>query len=291
MSWFSGPSVAGRKVLITGAARGIGAALAVRLAARGAQVALLGLEPELLAEVAAECGGAPWRYCDVADRAQVERVVEALVAELGGLDVLVANAGIAKQMAMVGGDPGVLEETLAVNVLGAAYAVQAAGAHIARPGGYVLMMSSISTAVQLPLAGAYSASAAAIEALAITLRCELRATGARVGISYFAEIDTDMTRRGFGTAAAHTVLAEISLTGISPIGPAVDALERAIARRSKTVVSPWWVALVLPVRPLAQLVVQRLLGNKVARAVEIARTEDVPFTTTQPARPRRMERR
>src|SRR5690606_20105840 len=99
--------------------------LAVRLAARGAQVALLGLEPELLAEVAAECGGAPWRYCDVADRAQVERVVEALVAELGGLDVLVANAGIAKQMAMVGGDPGVLEETLAVNVLGAAYVVQA----------------------------------------------------------------------------------------------------------------------------------------------------------------------
>ncbi|MFE3542114.1 SDR family NAD(P)-dependent oxidoreductase [Nocardia sp. NPDC059177] len=291
MSWFSGPSVAGRKVLITGAARGIGAALAARLAARGAHVALLGLEPELLAEVAAECGDAPWRYCDVADRAQVERVVEALVGELGGLDVLVTNAGIAKQMVMIGGDPSVLEETLAVNVLGAVYAVQAAGRHIARPGGYVLMMSSISTAVQLPLAGAYSASAAAIEALGNTLRGELRASGAKVGISYFAEIDTDMTRRGFGTAAAHTVLREISLTGTSPIGPAVDALERAIARRRKVVVSPWWVTLVLPVRPLAQLVLQRVLGNRVARALEIARTEDAPFTTTQPARPRRMERR
>ncbi|MEV6363616.1 SDR family NAD(P)-dependent oxidoreductase [Nocardia asteroides] len=290
MRTFTAPSVAGQKVLITGAARGIGAALARKLAARGAQVALLGLEPELLAEVAAECGDAPWRYCDVADRAQVDRVVAALVTELGGLDVLVANAGIAKQMPMIGGDPSVLEETLAVNVLGVAYAVQAAGPHLARPGGYVLMMSSISTAVQLPLAGAYSASAAAIESLAGTLRCELRQTGAKVGVSYFAEIDTEMTRRGFGTDAAHTGLREISLTGTSPIGPAVDALVRAIARRRKSVVSPWWVSLVLPVRPLAQLLVQRLLGNQVARAIEIARTEDAPFTTDQPARPRRMER-
>lgn len=291
MSSISGPSVAGRKILITGAARGIGAALARRLAAHGAEVALLGLEPELLAEVAAECGDAPWRYCDVADRAQVERVVAALVAELGGLDVLVANAGIAKQMAMVGGDPTVLEETLAVNVLGVAYVVHAAGPRVAHPKGYVLMMSSISTAVQLPLAGAYSASAAAVEALAGTLRYELRHTGAKVGVSFFAEIDTEMTSRGFGTAAARSGLDGTSLTGVSPIGPAVAALHRAIARRRKTVVSPWWVALVLPLRPLAQLLVQRLLGARVARAVEIARTEDVPFTTPQPARPRRMERR
>ncbi|MFF2086423.1 SDR family NAD(P)-dependent oxidoreductase [Nocardia sp. NPDC058176] len=291
MSSISGPSVAGRKILITGAARGIGAALARRLAAHGAEVALLGLEPELLAEVAAECGDAPWRYCDVADRAQVDRVVAALVGELGGLDVLVANAGIAKQMAMVGGDPSVLEETLAVNVLGVAYAVHAAGPHVAHASGYVLMMSSISTAVHLPLAGAYSASAAAVEALAATLRYELRHTGAKVGVSFFAEIDTEMTSRGFGTAAARSGLDGTSLTGVSPIGPAVAALHRAIARRRKTVVSPWWVALVLPVRPVAQMLVQRLLGARVARAVEIARTEDAPFTTPQPARPRRMERR
>ncbi|MFC9662593.1 SDR family NAD(P)-dependent oxidoreductase [Nocardia sp. NPDC127606] len=290
MRSFAGPSVAGRKVLITGAARGIGAALARRLAAHGAHVALLGLEPELLAEVAAECGDVPWRYCDVADRAQVERVVEVLVAELGGLDVLVANAGVAKQMAMIGGDPSVLEETLAVNVLGVAYTVSAAGAHLSHPGGYVLMMSSISTAVQLPLGGAYSASAAAVASLGATLRAELRSTGAKVGVSYFAGIDTDMTVRGFGTAAAHTVLGETSLTGSSPVGPAVEALERAIARRRKTVVSPWWVALVRPFRLLAQLVVQRVQGDRLARAIDIARTEDVPFTTEQPARPRRMER-
>ncbi|MEV0682383.1 SDR family NAD(P)-dependent oxidoreductase [Nocardia sp. NPDC050378] len=290
MRSFAGPSVAGRRVLITGAARGIGAALARRLAAKGARVALLGIEPELLAEVAAECGDVPWRYCDVADPAQVGRVIPVLVAELGGLDVLVANAGIAKQMAMVGGDPSVLEETLAVNVLGVAYAVQAAGPYIAHADGYVLMMSSISSAVQLPLGGAYSASAAAVAALAETLRFELSSTGAKVGVTYFAGIDTDMTVRGFDTAAAHTILGGTSLAGISPIGPAVDAMERAVARRKATVYAPWWVAMARPLRPFAQLVVQRLHGNRVARAVEIARDEDAPFTTDQPARPRRMER-
>ncbi|MFC4376579.1 SDR family NAD(P)-dependent oxidoreductase [Nocardia halotolerans] len=290
MRSFAGPSVAGRKVLITGAARGIGAALARKLAAHGAHVALLGIEPELLAEVAAECGDVPWRYCDVADRAQVERVVPALVAELGGLDVLVANAGIAKQMAMIGGDPSVLEETLAVNVLGVAYVVQAAGGYLAHPRGYVLMMSSVATAVQYPLGGAYTAAAAAVASLGATLRSELRSTGAKVGVSYFAGIDTEMTVRGFDTRAAHTILGGTSLTGASPVGPAVDAIEVAIARRRKTVVSPWWVVLVRPFRLLAQLVVQRLQGNRVARAVEIARVEEVPFTTVQPARPRRMER-
>ena len=67
------PRVAGKRILITGAARGIGAALARQLHVHGAQVALLGIEESLLAQVAAECGDAPWRYCDVGDPAQVER--------------------------------------------------------------------------------------------------------------------------------------------------------------------------------------------------------------------------
>ena len=63
----------GRRVLITGAARGIGAATARRLHERGARLALPGLEPELLAEVAADCGDAPWIECDVRDRAAGRR--------------------------------------------------------------------------------------------------------------------------------------------------------------------------------------------------------------------------
>src|SRR5699024_2056836 len=117
----------GRRVLITGAARGIGAALARRLHARGARVALAGLEPELLAEVAADCGNAPWRECNVADNDQVERSVAELVAELGGLDIVIANAGIAAQLPLVGGDVTVMERTVQVNVMGAYYTLRAAG--------------------------------------------------------------------------------------------------------------------------------------------------------------------
>lgn len=290
MKLFSRASVAGRQVLITGAARGIGAALARQLHARGARVALLGLEPELLAEVAVECGDAPWRYCDVGDPAQVQRVVDTLVSELGGLDVVVANAGVARQLPLIGGDPTVMEQTLAVNVLGVYYTLRAAGPHIGHPDGYALVVSSLAAAVNLPLAGAYSASKAAVEALGHTLRNEIRHTGAKVGIAYFAELDTDMTARAFGTAAARTILGRSTVSGVAPLGPAIDAVERAIAQRRRQVVSPWWVAVALPLRPITQLLVDFTLRRGIARAVTIARTEDAPFTTDQPARPRKMER-
>src|SRR5580765_1800287 len=154
---------ANRRVLITGAARGIGAALARRLHERGARVAIAGLEPELLSSVAAAVHG-PWWECDVADRLQVDDVVEKAAASLGGLDIVVANAGIAAQLPLVGGDPAIFEQTIAVNLLGTYYTLRAAGPHVSHPGGYALAVSSMGAAVHLPLMGAYSASKAGVEA-------------------------------------------------------------------------------------------------------------------------------
>src|SRR5882757_6471256 len=89
-------SLRGKRVLITGPARGIGAALAEKLAANGARIALVGLEPERLAEVARRCGeGTFVAECDVSDSEQVTPAVDAAAEALGGLDVVVANAGIA----------------------------------------------------------------------------------------------------------------------------------------------------------------------------------------------------
>lgn len=278
----SPPSLTGRRVLITGAARGIGAALARRLHERGARVALAGLEPEQLAEVAAACGDAPWRVCDVGDRAQVETAVAELSDALGGLDVVVANAGIGRQLALVGGDPVVLEQTLRVNVLGTYYVLRAAGPHISHAGGYALLTSSLAAAIHLPLMGAYSASKAAVEALGNTLRQELHHTGARVGIAYYAELDTEMTSRGFDTEAARTALGQLSLSGVSPLGPAIDAIEQGIARRDRRIVAPRWVTPVLAVRAVANRAIELRLRRGVADAVRIARDETVEFTTPQP---------
>jgi NAD(P)-dependent dehydrogenase (short-subunit alcohol dehydrogenase family) len=278
-----GSSLEGRRVLITGAARGIGAALAGRLHERGARVALLGLEADLLAQTAERAGGAPWRECDIADGLAVEAAVETLVGELGGLDVVVANAGIAKQMALLGGDPEVLERTLQVNVMGTFHTLRAAGPHIAHPGGYAVAVASLGAVLHLPLLGAYNASKAATEALGNTLRAELRATGAKVGVAYFAELDTDMTRRGFATKAAAAVQIESPFTNVAPLSRGIDALERGIEHRSRLIYAPRWVGPMLPARMVLQPLLDRIVQRNLQQALEIAREEQTDFTTPQPA--------
>jgi NAD(P)-dependent dehydrogenase (short-subunit alcohol dehydrogenase family) len=277
--------LAGNRVVITGAARGIGALLARRLHERGAQVALLGIEPELLAQVAAQCGEAPWFECDVTDRGQVDAAVQQAVAALGGLDTAVANAGIGAQMTLVGGDASVWDATMAVNLAGTFNLVQAAGPHVSHRDGYFLLTASLAAALHLPLMSAYCASKAAVESLGDSLRIELRPSGARVGVAYYSELDTDMTSRGFATeAAARTPLGGHGRRRlpVSPVGPAIDALERGIARRSRRVVYPPWVGPLLPARMLVQRVVELAVRRQLGEALEIARTERPPLTTPQP---------
>ena len=275
--------LAGRRVLITGAARGIGAATAKRLYMRGAKVVLAGIEPERLARTAAECGDALAVVCDVRDREQVEGAVEAACEKLRGLDVVVANAGVAAQLPLVGGDPEVFERTIEVNLLGVYYTLRAAGPHIAHPGGYALAISSLAAALHPPLLGAYCASKAGVEALADSLRIELAPSGARVGVAYFAELDTDMVRQGFGTAASQRMReSRWSALRVAPLDAGVDAIERGIARRSRRVVAPRWVGAVLPVRMLAQRVVEAATRSSVGEALDIALGESPPLTTDLP---------
>jgi AhpD family alkylhydroperoxidase len=270
----------GRRVLITGAARGIGAATARRLHQRGARLVLAGIETEALDHVAGDCDALAVR-CDVRDREQVESAVQAAVEHLGGLDVVIANAGVAAQLPVLGGDPDVFERTIEVNLLGVYYTLRAAAPHIAHHGGYALAISSLAAAVHPPLLGAYSASKAGVEALADALRTELAETGARVGVAYFAELDTDMTSRGFGTEAAARL--QFGPRRVAPLSAGIDAIEKGIVRRSRRVVAPGWVAALLPTRMAAQRVIDGFLTSMGARdlhaALEIARREESQLTT------------
>lgn len=267
-----GPSLAGRRVLITGGTRGIGAALARRLHAEGAQVALIGRNEELLAKVAADCGGAPWRRADVCEQDSIGPAVDELAEALGGLDVVVANAGVAKQLPVIGGDPAIIEEQLRTNVLGVYLTLQAGGPHIARPGGYAVVICSLAAALNVPLTGGYASSKAAAEVLANTFRGELIHTGARVGTAYLAEMKTDMTERGFRTRAASTIQ-RMSPTKVSTVDVAVDALERGIARRSRLVFAPGWVGPLVAGRMFAQPVVERVFQPRIREALAAARQE------------------
>jgi len=275
--------IAGRRILITGAARGIGAATARRLHARGARLVLAGIEPDVLARTASECGDALAVVCDVRDREQVEAAVEAAVEHLYGLDVVVVNAGVAAQLPLVGGDPAVFERTIEVNLLGAYYTLRAAGPHIAHPQGYALVISSLAAALHPPLLGAYCASKAGVEALADSLRIELAPSGARVGVAYFAELDTDMVRQGFGTEASRRLSeSRFAARRVAPLDAGIDAIERGLARRARHVVAPRWVAPLLPMRMLAQRVVEAATRGSIESVLEIARGEDAPLTTEQP---------
>jgi NAD(P)-dependent dehydrogenase (short-subunit alcohol dehydrogenase family) len=210
--------------------------------------------------------------------------VEEAVGALGDLDVVVANAGVAAQLPLVGGDPEVMERTIRVNVLGVYNTLRAAGPHISHGRGYALPIASVGAVVHLPLMGAYSASKAAVEALGNTLRIELRPSGARVGVAYFAEIDTDMTSRGFDTEAAKKLLSGVGgMNRVAPLHVAIDALEKGIAKRSRRVVAPSWAKPLLPLRMLAQPFVDRFTQRKLAAALEIARHEDAELTTPQPS--------
>ena len=101
-----------------------------------------------------------------------------------------------------------------------------------------------------------------------------------------AELDTDMTSRGFGTEAAQRFLGGGNLTRVTPLSVGIDALERGINRRSRIICAPRYVAPILPIRMLAQPAFELVVRGRLAEVLDIARGEVVDLTTPQPGRTR-----
>ena len=193
--------IGGKVVVITGAARGIGEMLAVQLAARGARVALVGLEPERLAQVAARCGpNAAWWECDVTDEQALRRAVVGVEERFHRVDVLVANAGIAVGSPMRVSDPSSFDRVIEVNLLGSVRTVRAFLPLLIAARGYYLQVASLAAIVPAPMLTSYSASKAGVEAFALALRPEIANQGVDVGVAYLSFTDTDMTRAAAGPA-------------------------------------------------------------------------------------------
>ena len=143
MTW----DLRGKTVFITGAARGIGAETARRVAAAGANVALAGLEPEELQRVAAQCGpNAAAFECDVTDWQALERAVEGAVERFGGIDIVMANAGIAPVGMVRSVDPRAFERTLEINLMGVWRTVRTCLPQVIERQGYVLVVASLAAA-------------------------------------------------------------------------------------------------------------------------------------------------
>jgi len=241
----------GRTVLITGAARGIGAESARRLAGRGARVSLVGLEPEELERVTAQCGrDAVWFEADVTDVATLERAVEGTVERLGGIDCVIANAGIAPAGMVRSMDPLAFERTIEVNLLGVWRTVRACLPQVIDRRGYLLVIASLAAAAHGPGLAAYAASKAGAEAFADSLRAEVSHLGVDVGVGYFSFIDTDLVRGGDRHPAFGSLRKEMPrpFSKTYPLAAVGDAVADGIERRRRWIVVPSWVRAALILR-------------------------------------------
>jgi NAD(P)-dependent dehydrogenase (short-subunit alcohol dehydrogenase family) len=246
--------LSGKVVLITGPARGIGAETARRLAARGARLSLVGLEPGLLAALAAELGGGHvWFECDVTDQAALDRAVAGTAEALGGIDVVIANAGVASNGTVAVGPVEALVRTIEVNLTGVVRTVSATLPHVTERRGYYLLVSSAAAIAPFPGISTYAAAKSGVEQFGNVLRLELAHKGVGVGVAHPSWVDTDLVRDAQSDLAGFKEMLG-KLPGpfgrVTPLRDCADAFVRGIERRKRKVYVPRTLAAAAAVRQL-----------------------------------------
>ncbi|MFI0981330.1 SDR family oxidoreductase [Streptomyces sp. NPDC021093] len=236
-------SLEGQVAVVTGAARGVGELLARKLSARGANVALIGLEPELLKDVTGRLHTeSDWWYADVTDHEAMARVAQEVKERFGKVDIVVANAGVASGGPFVDSDPEAWRRVIEVNLVGGAVTARAFLPVLMESRGYFLQIASLAAITPAPMMSAYCASKSGVEAFAHCLRAEVGYKGVRVGVGYLSWTDTDMVRG----ADQDDVMRELRQrlpwpsNRTYPLGPAVDRIVAGIERRSPHVYAQWW---------------------------------------------------
>ncbi len=250
----------GQVVVVTGAARGIGALLARRLSARHARVVLLGLEPADLARVSADCGpDSRWWEVDVTDECALAEVAAAVRDAYDRIDVVVANAGIAVGGPFLHSDARTFARVIEVNLLGSVATARAFLPALVESKGYLLQVASLAALAPAPMMAAYCASKSGVEAFADAVRAEVAHHGVRIGVAYLGWTDTDMVRGADENPALREMRAGLPFPfgRTSSLMPAVEALVRGIARRAPRVYGQRWLPPMQLIRGVVPLIVAR----------------------------------
>lgn len=223
-----------RHALITGASSGLGAGLARRLAERGVQVHALARREEKLLELREACGEKIVPVvADVADTDALVAKIREIDASCGGLDLIIANAGIgkAKKASRIDWENWV-EPVIQVNVLGALATLTAVLPRmVEEKRGHLVGISSIAAIRGLPGSGAYSASKAALSTFLETLRVDLKKKGITVTTIEPGFVKTPLTEGG-----------KQPMPFLMELDPALDVMVRAIEKRSAHCAFPWTLA-------------------------------------------------
>jgi len=225
--------------MITGASSGIGGALAIKLAKRGAKLGLVARRAEALGEIARAVETAGSRAlvlpADVRDADSLRKAAEQLQSALGSVVVLIANAGIGPTRDASNLDAAEVSDVINVNVVGASNSVAAVVPQmVARGEGHLVVISSLAAYRGLPRSAAYCASKAAVSAFFESVRLDLEPKGIAVTIIHPGFIKTPLTS---GREAQMPFLMELD--------EAVDKIMRAIEKRKKSYAFPWQLATIV----------------------------------------------
>jgi NAD(P)-dependent dehydrogenase (short-subunit alcohol dehydrogenase family) len=235
-------NLSGRKLVITGAARGIGENVARLAAAQGARVALVGLEPDRLRALAEELGaGASWREADVRDGAALRSAIDDCAKVMGGIDIVVANAGIAAYGTVRRADEASFERVLDINVNGVFRTLKYATPHLEQSRGHAMVVASAISFTPLAGLASYAASKAGVEMLALAYRQEVAHLGVTVGLVHPSWIDTDLVRGAEADLPSFQELrARLPYPGnvTTSVDRAAVAIVRGLVRRRSRVYVP-----------------------------------------------------
>jgi NAD(P)-dependent dehydrogenase (short-subunit alcohol dehydrogenase family) len=247
--------VRGKVALITGGARGIGAATATLLVARGARVVLVDLDDQPLRELVQSLGedNATSILGDVTELGDMQAAVAHGVERFGGIDVVIANAGIATYGSVATVDPLMFRRLIDINVTGIFHTVRAALSEIVRRRGYILVVSSEAAYVPAPGLASYNASKAGAEHFANALRLELGYQGVAVGSAHMSWIDTPMVQDAKQDLAAFREMLDAlpgPLSATTSVEECAAAFVRGIERRATRVNVPGWVGLLRWLKPV-----------------------------------------
>ncbi|MFC9363351.1 SDR family oxidoreductase [Rhodococcus sp. NPDC057014] len=240
------PTLRNKVALVTGAARGIGAETSRALARKGVALILIDLDAEPLKALAAELGDdvALAVAADVCDLPAMQKAVDSGVAKFGGIDFVLANAGIASFGSVTQVDPATFKRVIDINILGVFHTVRAALPSVIERKGYILVVSSL--AAFAPAAGltAYNASKAGVEHFANALRLEVAHRGVTVGSAHMSWIDTPLVQDAKDDLAAfNQFLATLPgpLGKTTSVDRCVDAFVDGLTKRKRRIYVPRWV--------------------------------------------------
>jgi len=230
--------------------------VARRLHDAGARVVVTDVDAPALVDLAERLGESRLLtvVADVRDPDAMAAAAELAVRRFGGIDVVVANAGIGGFGSMLNLDPEAFKRVIDVNVTGVFNSVHAALPYVVERRGYVLLVSSIAAFALAPGTSAYNASKAGVEQMADALRVEVGHLGVDVGCAYMGWIDTPLVRElKLELAAFNELLAALpgpmrKTTSVERCG---QALVRGIELRTRRVYCPRWVGVFRWLRPLA----------------------------------------